>query len=223
MNADWFNQVASAALSSKETLRATYDIARLALQNSIPGDFVECGVFAGAQCAMMARAIMDHHCDDELEMWCPAMANFANRVHLFDSFEGVPPPGIHDVDWRAARHPVGQSACSLEEVHVNMEAWGIYPKLLIKHVGRFNYTVHLAANAGGLLACNGLLRGIAILRLDCDLYEWTKVCLENLYPLVSPGGWVIVDDMALDGCKKAVDDFMKGQKDGYPPIYFQKR
>ena len=51
--------------------------------------------------------------------------------------------------------------------------------------------------------------GIALLRLDGDLYRSTKVCLDNLLPLVSPGGWVIVDDFGLTWergkrCLKAV-------------------
>ena len=55
----WLDNVALGALSSRETLRASYDLARLVVENGIPGDFVECGVFGGAQCAAMARAIME--------------------------------------------------------------------------------------------------------------------------------------------------------------------
>jgi O-methyltransferase len=40
------------------------------------------------------------------------------------------------------------------------------------------------------------------------MYESTIVALESLYPKLSPGGFVVVDDYgAIPGCKQAVDDF----------------
>ena len=57
-----------------------------------------------------------------------------------------------------------------------------------------------------------------MLRLDADLYESTKVCIEWLYPLVSPGGWMIVDDWDLSGARKAVTEHVKV----FGPTYFQK-
>src|SRR5690348_10777728 len=113
----WLDNVSLAALSSKETLLATYDLAMNCIQRGIPGDFVECGVFGGAQCAVMARAIMEplHYWNENSrnahrmrEPWPP------RRVHLFDSFSGVPAPGPHDTEWIAAGHPEGQSVCTLE-------------------------------------------------------------------------------------------------------------
>ena len=49
---------------------------------------------------------------------------------------------------------------------------------------------------------------LAVLRLDCDLYESNTQVLEALYPKVSDGGYVIVDDYgALPPCRQAVDDY----------------
>ena len=59
------------------------------------------------------------------------------------------------------------------------------------------------------------IKEIAILRLDMDLYEPTKVCLKQLYPLVVRGGFVVIDDYGYkgwEGCKKAVDEYFKGKK-----------
>jgi hypothetical protein len=48
----------------------------------------------------------------------------------------------------------------------------------------------------------------ALLRLDGDIYESTIVALENLYPKLSPGGYVIVDDYGISPpCKAAVTDY----------------
>ena len=48
---------------------------------------------------------------------------------------------------------------------------------------------------------------LAILRLDGDMYESTIQALDTLYPKLSPGGFVIIDDYILIPCRKAVDDF----------------
>ncbi len=49
---------------------------------------------------------------------------------------------------------------------------------------------------------------VSFLHVDCDLYSSTKVCLEHLYPKVVDGGFVIIDDYALNGCKKAVHEYL---------------
>ena len=189
------DKFAWAALSSRATVQSSYDIARIAIINSVPGDFVECGVFAGSQCAAMARAIMDHR----------HMAG-ARKVHLFDSFAGIPAADPEDVDWP---HSAGTSACTLKQVQQYMDDWGIDKSLLCYHPGWFENTVHQN------IFC---FEHIAVLRLDADLYESTKICLKHLYPRLSIGGWLIVDDMNLAGCRKAINEFFA---DTLPPIYFQ--
>ncbi len=48
------------------------------------------------------------------------------------------------------------------------------------------------------------------MRIDCDWYEPTKLCLESLWNKVSDHGVVILDDyFAWEGCKKAVDKFFE--------------
>ena len=202
----WLDNVALAALSTRETVQASYDIARLAIERGVPGDFVECGVFGGAQCAAMARAIMDIY----------RAVSTSRRVHLFDSFDGIPAPGEHDVDIEPRMHAAfaDQTRCTLEDCKNHMREWGIPDELLVWHPGPFEKTAPLMKLAMGLGG-----ESIAILRLDGDLYESTKVCLEHLYPLLSPGGWCIIDDMGLGGARKAVDEYMRNAS---RPTYWQK-
>jgi O-methyltransferase len=55
---------------------------------------------------------------------------------------------------------------------------------------------------------NAPIDKLAVLRLDGDLYESTMDALVHLYPKLSIGGYVIIDDYgAITACKKAVDDF----------------
>ena len=51
------------------------------------------------------------------------------------------------------------------------------------------------------------IENIAVLRLDGDLYESTIQALDALYPRLSPGGFCIIDDYNLEGCRKAVADY----------------
>jgi len=189
----WMNNVALAALSSRETVWASYSTALAAILADVPGDFVECGVFGGAQAAAMARAIMN--------------TGSERRVHLFDSFAGIPAAGPNDAEFLAAGHEAGLSSCTLAAVQEHMREWGITDDMLVYHPGLFADTVP-GADIGR----------IAVLRLDGDLYESTKACVDALVPKVSKGGWVIVDDYHLTGCRQAVTEAL-----GYPaPMYFQR-
>lgn len=177
---EWLAQVGQQALCDAHTLHATYAWARMLLERNVPGDFVECGVFAGVNSAIMARAIID-------------TGRYPRYVHLFDSFEGIPLAGPEDSEFLEAKHPAGLSSCSQKRVRQNMREWGIPEELLVFHPGWFDETVPKSQ-----------IQSIALLRLDGDLYRSTKVCMEHLYPLVSPGGGVIVDDFNLSGCRQAI-------------------
>jgi O-methyltransferase len=204
---DWLDNVSLAALSSKETLLTTFDLARIVIERGIPGDFVECGVYGGAQCAVMARAIMGRiEIEDSRWKQGDKIPRQNRRVHLFDSFAGVPAAGPHDEGWT---HEPGVSKCDLDSVKAHMREWGITDELLWYHPGLFEETLEWAHPS---------VVGIAILRIDCDLYESTRLCLKHLLPLVSPGGYVICDDFALPGSRKAV---LESPIANEGPAYFQ--
>ena len=57
---------------------------------------------------------------------------------------------------------------------------------------------------------------ISILRLDTDWYESTKHELEYLFPRLSSGGILIIDDYGhFKGAKKAVDEYFTKNKIQY--------
>jgi len=184
------------ALSTSETVLNSYLLAESCIQNKTEGAFIECGVFCGTQIAAMAFAAQQYKDN--------------RKIHLFDSFEGIPQAGPNDDesitscigkgDGKGALITTGISASSVEAVKRHMHEWGIDNKQLIYHKGWFQNTVPNAIK-------NNQIEKIALLRLDGDLYESTKVCLKYLHPLVSKGGYVIIDDYALTGCRKAVDEY----------------
>lgn len=196
--------IALAALSSVETCRSTYAIARQALEEGIPGDLVECGVYAGSQVAIMAKAIMNE------AVYAPGTNRLdlrdSKRVHLFDSFEGIPEPSERDIEYKTAGLRKGAASCTLEGVKSNMAQWGIPEELLVYHPGWFKDTVP-PYRGMPMVGPAPAHHNIAVLRLDADLYESTMICLEHFYHLISPGGFLIVDDYALSGARQAVNDY----------------
>ena len=108
---------------------------------------------------------------------------------LFDSFEGLPPAreeldGASAVAWQKnSRSPAHYNNCTAaqEEAAAAMKLSGATSFSLVK--GWFNETLPRFSPPNE----------IAVLRLDGDWYESTRVCLENLYPHVAPGGIVIIE------------------------------
>ena len=179
--------IAAKAYSNEATVLNSYYIANSTCD--LQGDIVECGVAAGAQVAAMYRG-------------CPN-----KKIWLFDSFEGIPLAGEHDTSQPGIgefNHDVkgnllissGITVHGINEVRNNFKNWGV-------NDSDFNYVIGWFENT---IPVNNIEK-IAVLRLDGDLYNSTKVCLEWLFPKVVKGGWVIIDDYGLDGCKKATDEY----------------
>jgi O-methyltransferase len=166
----------------------------------VGGDFIECGVWQGG-------------CAAAMQLTAQALPTVGPRaLHLFDSFEGLPP--VQAIDGPMAKSwqqdvagPIYFDNCtaSLESVQQNLRQLGLDGGPITLHKGWFEQTVPaFAEQYGGT---------IALLRLDGDWYESTKVCLENLYPLVSENGVVIIDDYyAWDGCAVAVHEYFGAQR-----------
>lgn len=144
-------------------------------------------------------------------------------IHAFDSFQGLPEPipGKDYVDetqswfgmplstsnFQGRLVATGALATGQEGVKsVVLDIVGYDPNRLFIHPGWFQDTVPQAACEIG---------PISVLRLDGDLYDSTKVCLEQLYPLVVPGGFIYVDDWNGTGCRVACEEFF--QKQGLHP------
>ena len=138
------------------------------------------------------------------------------KIHLFDSFEGLP-KGSEDHDDEKLKIICGvQKSNSLEPSGALTASMDFSKSLLINkikypeeyfvfHKGWFQETIPNAIK-------KGVVRKISLLRLDGDLYESTKVCLENLWDLVVPGGVVIIDDYGcFSGCKKATNEFFSAR------------
>jgi O-methyltransferase len=157
-----------------------------ALAEQVPGDLLEAGVWRGGT-TIFLRAILRAYGDTRRKVW------------VADSFRGVPRPD-------ARRYPADRGyplsswrslAVSLEEVRENFRRFQLLDEQVAFLEGWFSATLPAAP-----------ISRLAVLRLDGDLYQSTEETLVPLYPKVSPGGFVIVDDYySAPPCRQAVDDF----------------
>jgi O-methyltransferase len=163
---------------------------------AITGAIVECGVYKGGCIGLMAKASSN--------------SGSTRKIWLFDSFEGLPEPtaedGLKAFEY-AHRRAGGQLASidrcfgPLQEVEeLLFQRLRLPRERTIIRKGWFQETVPAAGEEIG---------AIALLRLDGDWYESTRVCLENLYDRVVRGGFVIIDDYGYwEGCRRATDEFI---------------
>lgn len=156
------------------------------LAEKIPGDLIETGVWRGGA-AIFMRAILK------------AYGVTDRQVLAADSFEGLPPPNPEQFpeDAGDVHHENTYLAVPLEEVRMNFERYGLLDEQVVFIKGWFRDTLpRLSANS------------FAVIRLDGDMYESTWEALTNLFPKLSVGGYVIIDDyQVVPGCRAAVNDF----------------
>lgn len=165
------------------------------VREGVPGDLIETGVWKGGTTIFM-RGVLRAHGDRE------------RMVYVADSFEGLPPPdpSSYPADEGLDLHLWPDLAVGLEAVKANFERFGLLDDRVQFVKGWFKDTLP------------GLREQTwSVLRLDGDLYESTMNALENLYPQLSPGGWVIVDDHEIPACAAAVRDY-RGQHGIDDPI-----
>jgi hypothetical protein len=167
-------------------------------QNRIPGAVVECGVWRGGSMMVAALSLL-------------AAGDLRPELHLFDTFEGMSEPTARDVDGkgrpvaeRLAKIPkTGESlwcVASLEDVKANIGGTGYPPERIHYVKGRVEETLPAGAPPA-----------ISLLRIDVDWYEPTLHCLQTLYPRLTAGGVLILDDYTdWPGARQAIEEYFAG-------------
>jgi hypothetical protein len=158
--------------------RTLHRLAREVESAGLPGSLVDCGVYNGGSTALLSAGAP------------------SRRVWAFDSFEGLPEPGPEDSD--AGEEFTGDCLGSEQRVREAFERFA-HPERLKIVKGWFDQTVEPASREIG---------DIAILHCDGDWYDSVKVPLEQLYPQVVPGGYVVIDDYGYwAGARRAADEY----------------
>lgn len=157
------------------------------IAENVPGDFIETGVWRGGA-SIFARAILAAHEVKDRTVW------------VADSFEGLPAPDLdrypddHEAKWHLSK----ELAVSIEQVRANFQRYGLLDERVKFLKGWFKDTLP-----------NAPIAKLAVIRLDGDMYQSTMDALNALFPKLSTGGFVIIDDYGIpeDTCRKAIHDF----------------
>lgn len=137
----------------------------------IPGDAAEMGVYKGNTAAIIAEALPN------------------KRLHLFDTFEGLPETGKNDEQFKK-----GEYVGTFKDVKRNLSKY----KKILYYKGLFPETAKKCKQ-----------KKFAFVHIDFDLYDGTLASLNHFYPLMSAGGIFLIHDYPMTGIQRAIRDFLK--------------
>ena len=189
---DLYQQVMHYTMTSKEAVFALYTSINYVLDRQIPGDIVECGVWKGGSSLLAALIMKARKVSDR-------------RLYLYDTFRGMTPPTQLDVYKR------GNTGLEMMEQYSDDIGWCYALLDDVKAafaVHNFEFEIHFIEGDVVETLTKTKPESISVLRLDTDWYESTAAELELLYPRLSTGGVLIIDDYgSWEGSRKATDDY----------------
>jgi len=187
-----FEQVKPYTMTSVEALFALYSGVNYVLDRNIPGDFVECGVWRGGSSLLVALMLKEKAIKDR-------------KVILYDTFSGMPTPTEFDID------KYGRSGFEMIKDYADDIGWCYASFADVSKIfsdQNFDFAVELVEGDVMTTLHTHIPPVISLLRLDTDWYESTALEYELLYPSLSVGGVLIIDDYGVwAGSRKATDDY----------------
>ena len=187
------------SMQSSERMWALINSTKYVVNNNIPGHFVECGVYKGGSALIIARTLKSMNVTDR-------------HIYLYDTYEGMTQP--RDVDRKQGTETLASEMLAMTPKGNGENVWA-YSSLeavsdFVAHLDYPNDYFHLIKGDVMQTLEDKLPDNISLLRLDTDWYESTKKELQKLYPLVTCGGVVIIDDYGhWSGSKLAVNQFLE--------------
>jgi O-methyltransferase len=188
-------------LTSVRRIVALCDAVRYVTRNQIPGDIVECGVWKGGSMMAIARTLM--HAGDQ-----------SRHLYLFDTYEGMTAPSDRDI---SAQGRPASDMLKNEDREDPQSVWCIAPidqvRRAMDSVGYESSKVHFVKGRVEETLPSMAPERISLLRLDTDWYESTRHEMEQLFPRLSTGGVLIVDDYGhWQGARQAIDEYIEANK-----------
>lgn len=198
------NRPVAHSLGERSQLTNTQACVERVLADGVPGNFIETGVWQGGQTILMRGVLKAYGIHDR-------------RVYVADSFQGLP-----EVDPETAPDDaialgildgIGRFRVTADDVRRNFAAYGLLDEQVVFLEGWFSDTLPYAE-----------LGALAVVRLDGDFYDSTRDAIEILYPRLSSGGFVIVDDYGCPfGCKRAIDEYRSNRGIEVPMLRASKQ
>ena len=160
----------------------------------IKGDIVECGVFKGTSLIRFG-------------IFRDILKNKSKKLIGFDTFGKFPSAGFSK-DFKKRKKFLEQSGGE-----------SISKKQLLKILNEKKISKNIELVEGDIIKTLPKYvkkhpnMKISLLNLDVDLFEPTKIILENLFPKIVKGGIIILDDYNIfPGETKAVKEYFKDKK-----------
>lgn len=202
-----YGQCRPYTMTSIERMFSLYQCLEYVIKNNLEGEFVECGVWKGGSSMMMALYLKEK--------------GITNRkLYLYDTFEGMSEPTDADKTFSGEKAKKLLNVqkkenedsiwcySSIDEVRDNIAITGYPVDNIVLVKGKVEDTLQLT-----------LPGPVALLRLDTDWYESTKIELEKLFPLLVSRGILIIDDFGhWEGAKKAVVEYFSNMHK-YPLLH----
>lgn len=187
-----WEKVKDYTMISVERGYSLYKSVEYVVSGGIPGDFVECGVWKGGACMLMALTLEN-------------LQEKGRKILMYDTFSGMTEPTSEDViAWNGAgvmerwrKNKFSSWAVGAETVREMVES-------VVSDTSPF---VFIEGDVENTLD-ERVPESVSLLRLDTDWYASTAKELEVLYPLLSRGGILQIDDYGhFKGARKAVDEY----------------
>jgi O-methyltransferase len=182
-------------------LQALIDAVRYCVRREIPGAFAECGVWRGGSVVAMILTLQELGTEDR-------------DIYLFDTFEGMTEPTERDVsafnrsaleDWNEARERGDRLYPQFFDPEI-FNASVVWETLVA--TGYPPERLHMVEGAVEETVPDGAPDRLGLLRLDTDWYESTWHELVHLYPRLTQGGVLIIDDYGhWEGARRAVEEY----------------
>ncbi|MFZ2868500.1 TylF/MycF/NovP-related O-methyltransferase [Zavarzinia sp.] len=177
-------------------LRRIAEMACLVRATATPGAWLEAGVALGGSATLIGR-----------------LKDPATPLTLYDVFDTIPPPGEKDggdAHERYAEIASGQSKGLGGDTYYGYR--GDLRDTVIANLARFG----IDPERDRIRLVKGLFEDtlwpegpIAFAHIDCDWYDPVRLCMDRIWPRLSPGGVIIFDDYrSYSGCHRAVDEFV---------------
>jgi hypothetical protein len=195
--AETIRHVRSYTQTSPERIASLCEATRYVIAAQIPGAIVECGVWRGGSMMAVIRTLLE-------------AGDTTRDLFLYDTFEGMPEPGTKDVTFTGTPASVLMRNASKDDPD---SIWCYAPIDSVKRtIGSLGYPekkVHFVQGKVEETIPRYAPERIALLRLDTDWYESTRHELIHLYPRLSRGGVLVIDDYGhWQGSRKAVDEWL---------------
>lgn len=187
------------SMQSSERMWALINATKYVVNNNVSGNFVECGVYKGGSALIIARTLKSMNVTDR-------------HIYLYDTYEGMTQP--RDVDRKQGTETLASEMLATTPKGNGENVWA-YSSIddVTDFVAQLDYpneNFHLIKGDVMQTLEEDLPDNISLLRLDTDWYESTKKELQKLYPLVTHGGVIIIDDYGhWSGSKLAVNQFLE--------------